>query len=105
MLVLLIEILVQLNVVQKSEFLFPRCCSIFSHKTNGFIFNLNRYPAAHPFASSLSGSDNIIAFHTSRYSTRPLIVQGAGAGAAVTAMGVVSDAIKIAERLGVRVNL
>ncbi|GAA6027365.1 hypothetical protein JCM8097_007798 [Rhodosporidiobolus ruineniae] len=66
---------------------------------------LGKYPAAHPFASALSGSDNIVAFHTARYSQRPLIVQGAGAGADVTAMGVVADAIKVAERYGARVHL
>ncbi|ORY92709.1 homoserine dehydrogenase-domain-containing protein [Leucosporidium creatinivorum] len=66
---------------------------------------LEKYPSTHPFASSLSGSDNIIAFHTARYSQRPLIVQGAGAGADVTAMGVVADVIKVAERNGVRVHL
>ena len=65
----------------------------------------NSYPASHPFASALSGSDNIVAFHTKRYSQRPLIVQGAGAGADVTAMGVVADAIKVAERQGLRVHL
>lgn len=57
-----------------------------------------RYPKTHPFAASLSGSDNIIAFHTKRYTKRPLIVQGAGAGAEVTAMGVLSDALKVWER-------
>ncbi|GAA5908249.1 hypothetical protein JCM6882_006782 [Rhodosporidiobolus microsporus] len=66
---------------------------------------LEKYPAAHPFASALSGSDNIVAFHTQRYSQRPLIVQGAGAGADVTAMGVVADVIKVAERYGARVHL
>ena len=54
-----------------------------------------RYSATHPFATSLGGSDNIIMFHTERYSPRPLIVQGAGAGAAVTAMGVMSDLLKL----------
>lgn len=34
-------------------------------------------------------------FHTKRYGARPLIVQGAGAGAAVTAMGVLSDLLKL----------
>ncbi|KAI9465721.1 homoserine dehydrogenase-domain-containing protein [Lactarius psammicola] len=57
---------------------------------------LERYPTTHPFATSLGGSDNIIMFHTERYGARPLIVQGAGAGAAVTAMGVLSDLIKLA---------
>lgn len=63
-----------------------------------------RYPSSHPFASSLSGSDNIIAFHTARYSQRPLIVQGAGAGADVTAMGVVADVIKVSRRLPALLN-
>lgn len=57
--------------------------------------DLEKYPATHPFATSLGGSDNIIMFHTERYSPRPLIVQGAGAGAAVTAMGVMSDLLKL----------
>jgi len=56
---------------------------------------LERYPTTHPFATSLGGSDNIIMFHTERYGARPLIVQGAGAGAAVTAMGVLSDLLKL----------
>jgi len=57
---------------------------------------LEKYPIDHPFATSLGGSDNIIMFHTERYSPRPLIVQGAGAGAAVTAMGVLGDLLKLA---------
>ncbi|KAF9161585.1 hypothetical protein DFQ26_004403 [Actinomortierella ambigua] len=57
---------------------------------------LARYPASHPFAS-LKGSDNIIAFTTERFPS-PLIIQGAGAGAAVTAFGMYSDVLKIAER-------
>ncbi|GAW05175.1 homoserine dehydrogenase [Lentinula edodes] len=56
---------------------------------------LEKYPTSHPFATSLGGSDNIIMFHTERYSPRPLIIQGAGAGAAVTAMGVLGDLFKL----------
>ncbi|KAI0250706.1 homoserine dehydrogenase-domain-containing protein [Lactifluus subvellereus] len=58
--------------------------------------SLERYPTTHPFATSLGGSDNIIMFHTERYGPRPLIIQGAGAGAAVTAMGVLGDLLKLA---------
>ncbi|KAI0301609.1 hypothetical protein B0F90DRAFT_1718664 [Multifurca ochricompacta] len=58
--------------------------------------SLERYPTTHPFATSLGGSDNIIMFHTERYGARPLIIQGAGAGPAVTAMGVLSDLLKLA---------
>ncbi|GFZ47922.1 homoserine dehydrogenase [Saitozyma sp. JCM 24511] len=63
---------------------------------------LAKYPFDHPFATALKGSDNIISFHTKRYSPRPLIIQGAGAGADVTAMGCTSDLIKIHERLTTR---
>lgn len=59
---------------------------------------LKEFPASHPFAG-LQGSDNIIAFYTERYAAQPLIVQGAGAGAAVTAMGVMADVLKIGERI------
>ncbi|KAH0826545.1 hypothetical protein J3R83DRAFT_4899 [Lanmaoa asiatica] len=55
----------------------------------------NRYPKTHAFATSLQGSDNIIMFHTERYGVRPLLIQGAGAGNAVTAMGVGSDILKL----------
>ena len=51
-------------------------------------------PRTHPLAS-VKGSDNIIAFTTKRYSRTPLVVQGPGAGADVTAMGVFSDILKL----------
>jgi len=58
--------------------------------------SLETYPATHSFATSLGGSDNIISFSTKRYSNRPLLIQGAGAGAEVTAMGVVADLLRVA---------
>jgi homoserine dehydrogenase len=68
--------------------------------TNGKVeARLGKYPYDHAFATALKGSDNIVSFHTARYSPRPLIVQGAGAGADVTAMGVTSDMLKIYERV------
>lgn len=60
---------------------------------------LRRYKKDHPFAQ-LSGSDNIIAFKTVRYSNQPLIVRGPGAGAEVTAGGVFSDILRLASHLG-----
>jgi len=42
-----------------------------------------------------SGADNIFAFYTKRYKVRPLVVQGPGAGAEVTAGGVLADILKI----------
>ncbi|EWC45255.1 hypothetical protein DRE_05982 [Drechslerella stenobrocha 248] len=59
---------------------------------------LEKFDVSHPIAG-LKGSDNIIAFYTKRYGDRALIVQGAGAGAEVTAMGVLSDVIKIIARI------
>jgi aspartokinase/homoserine dehydrogenase 1 len=47
----------------------------------------------HPFYS-LKGSENIIAFVTKRYDHMPLVVKGPGAGAEVTAAGVLSDILK-----------
>ncbi|KAH8426937.1 homoserine dehydrogenase [Aspergillus melleus] len=49
--------------------------------------------------AGLKGSDNIINFYTKRYGGNPLIVQGAGAGGDVTAMGVSADLIKVVQRL------
>lgn len=59
---------------------------------------LERFDKDHPIAA-LKGADNIISFHTKRYSDTPLIVQGAGAGADVTAMGVTADLIKVLQRV------
>ncbi len=44
----------------------------------------------------LAGPDNILVFQTERYFTNPLVIQGPGAGAEVTAAGVLSDILKIA---------
>jgi aspartokinase/homoserine dehydrogenase 1 len=51
-------------------------------------------PRRHLLASG-RGSDNIVAFTTHRYARTPLVVQGPGAGADVTAMGVFSDLLKL----------
>ena len=55
---------------------------------------LKEFPRSHPVASA-KGSDNVIAFTTKRYARTPLVVQGPGAGADVTAMGVFSDILKL----------
>jgi homoserine dehydrogenase len=55
---------------------------------------LENFEHSHPIAA-LKGSDNIISFYTKRYGNNPLIIQGAGAGGEVTAMGVTGDLIKV----------
>ncbi len=49
-----------------------------------------------PFAR-LSGADNMIAFTTRRYHERPLVIQGPGAGAEVTAAGVLAEILRVAQ--------
>jgi aspartokinase/homoserine dehydrogenase 1 len=44
----------------------------------------------------LRGTDNQIVFRTRRYSSNPLVVTGPGAGAEVTAAGVLNDVVSIA---------
>ena len=56
---------------------------------------LQALPPEHPFCQ-LQGSDNVVMLQTDRYADRPLIVQGAGAGADVTAMGVFADIMRFA---------
>jgi aspartokinase/homoserine dehydrogenase 1 len=55
---------------------------------------LKEFRRDHPLAGT-KGSDNVIAFTTTRYSRTPLVIQGPGAGADVTAMGVFSDILKL----------
>ena len=56
---------------------------------------LEAFDSDHPFYN-LGGKDNIVLFYTNRYSDQPLVVKGAGAGAAVTASGIFADIMKIA---------
>lgn len=49
----------------------------------------------HPFYN-LQGSNNIILLTTERYKEYPMMIQGYGAGAAVTAAGVFADIMSIA---------
>ena len=63
--------------------------------------SLKAFDTSHPFAGT-RGSDNVIAFQTKRYKTRPLVVQGPGAGPEVTATGVFSDLLRLIENFGVK---
>ncbi|MGV6860821.1 MAG: bifunctional aspartate kinase/homoserine dehydrogenase I [Putridiphycobacter sp.] len=46
----------------------------------------------------LKGSDSIIEIYTESYGDKPIIIQGAGAGAEVTARGVFGDLLRIADK-------
>lgn len=56
---------------------------------------LRSLPSTHPFAAT-QHADNVITFSSERYTPRPLVVQGPGAGAAVTAAGIFGDILRAA---------
>ena len=56
---------------------------------------LQEVGANHPFYG-LEGSNNIILLTTERYKEYPMMIQGYGAGAGVTAAGVFADIMSIA---------
>ncbi len=58
-------------------------------------------PLSHPFAN-IALTDNIVRFETARYDKNPLIVQGPGAGPAVTAAGVFADLLRVCAYLGAK---
>jgi len=57
---------------------------------------LAEFPSDHPFATT-QFADNMVAFHSKWYTPRPLVVQGPGAGAAVTAAGIFGNIYEIAK--------
>ena len=52
-------------------------------------------PVTSPLAS-IKGSDNQLVFTTARYKANPLVITGPGAGAEVTAAGVLNDILRLA---------
>ncbi len=56
---------------------------------------LKAVPLSSPLAS-IKGSDNQVVFTTARYKANPLVIRGPGAGAEVTAAGVLNDILRLA---------
>lgn len=65
----------------------------------GATVRLEALPRSHPFAH-MNLTDNIVRYESRRYSANPLVVQGPGAGPAVTAAGVFADLLRLASYLG-----
>ncbi|RMH93098.1 bifunctional aspartate kinase/homoserine dehydrogenase I [Lysobacter pythonis] len=63
------------------------------------VVGLAAPPPGHPSLHS-HATDNLIQFRSRRYADNPLVVQGPGAGADVTAAGVFGDILSIARSLG-----
>ncbi len=62
---------------------------------------LESLPGDHPLASG-SGTDNRVAIWSDRYRGQPLLVQGPGAGAGITAAALLDDALSIQARVSTR---
>lgn len=61
----------------------------------GCVCSLRELEPDHPFFG-LDGTDNAVSIESDRYQGNPLVIQGAGAGAELTASGVLSDLYDLA---------
>ncbi|MGH8032540.1 MAG: homoserine dehydrogenase [Luteimonas sp.] len=61
----------------------------------GARVGMRAVPAAHALCGG-SGTDNRVAIFSDRYRTQPLVIQGPGAGAEVTAAALLDDVLRIA---------
>ncbi len=69
-----------------------------SKETGAFLdVNLVSVPK-NSMLGSLKGSDSIFEIYTESYGDNPIVIQGAGAGAAVTARGVFGDILRISDK-------
>jgi aspartokinase/homoserine dehydrogenase 1 len=69
---------------------------VIAKYTNGkATVDLQAVDSTHPFYN-LQGTDNTVALYTDRYVSQPMVIQGAGAEAGVTAAGVFADIVRIA---------
>jgi len=67
--------------------------------SGGATVRLESLPVDHPFGN-MNLTDNVVRYVSRRYSDNPLVVQGPGAGPAVTAAGVFADLLRLASYLG-----
>ncbi len=71
---------------------------IASYKNGKGAISLRSVDATNPFYG-LSGSDNMIVIYSDRYNETPLVIRGPGAGAAVTAAGLLAEIISMSSVL------
>lgn len=72
-----------------------KLCYIARFEDGEAEVKLETIASDHPFYN-LSGSDNILAIYSSHYDVNPLVVKGPGAGANVTAAGIIADILRVA---------
>lgn len=66
--------------------------------TNTMKVKLEQVEKSSPFGS-LRNADSLFEIYTESYGSQPIIIQGAGAGAVVTARGVYSDILKVGAKM------
>ena len=67
-------------------------------KEGGISVGLRQIPRS-TVLGALQGPENVVSFRTARYDRYPCVISGPGAGAAVTAAGMVSDMLSLTRRL------
>ena len=88
--------------VERAEAAGQRLRYVAELKAEGDGARLRVGPQAVPVDSplgQLSGADNLVEIATDRYAVSPIVVQGPGAGAEVTAAGVLADVLAVARAL------
>jgi len=73
-----------------------RLCFVARMEDGRARVGLESLPAEHPLAGG-AGTDNRIALWSDRYRAQPLVIQGPGAGAEVTAAAMLDDALAIVD--------
>jgi len=74
-----------------------KLCFVGRVDAQGARVGLRALPADHPLAGG-RGTDNRVAIHSDRYREQPLLIQGPGAGAEVTAAALLDDVLGIVNR-------
>ncbi len=85
------------NMLQDAQANDARLKVIAEMDGDQYSVSLKQVRADSPFYH-LDGKDNIVAMNSLYYSSEPLIVKGAGAGAKVTASGVLADVMYVTNR-------
>ncbi|WP_338410560.1 bifunctional aspartate kinase/homoserine dehydrogenase I [uncultured Flavobacterium sp.] len=82
------------NLLIKAKAIDSRLKFVATFENGKASVGLEFIPSSSPFYN-LEGKDNIVQFYTDRYLDQPLLIKGAGAGAAVTASGIFADVVRI----------
>jgi bifunctional aspartokinase / homoserine dehydrogenase 1 len=76
----------------------PNLAYVGKIKDGNIVIQLRSFSSENPLAN-ISETDNILMIHSKRYNKQPLVIQGPGAGAEVTAAGVFADILDVVSKL------